>query len=70
MGIQRARRVIPVPKAMACPGVVKLPPTQSLLAYASQNAAFIWPLGPPEDGVYEAMLAAATLSTAEELPAR
>ena len=64
--------------AMACPGEVKLPPTQSLLACASQNTAFIWPLGPPEptaanapeDGVYAAMLAAATLSTVEKLPAR
>lgn len=64
--------------AMACPGDEKLPPAHSVFPLVSQKRALTWPLGPPDpraakapdEGVYEAMLAAGTLLTEEKLPAR
>lgn len=64
--------------ATAVPGVVKLPPTQSLLFLVSQNTESITPFGPfdpsaanaPEDGVYDAMLVAGVPAMEEKEPAK
>lgn len=60
------------------PGDVKLPPTQTLLSFSSQNTAATSPLGPPdpsaanspEEGVYDATLFAEVLPIDEKDPAK
>lgn len=64
--------------ATADPGDVKLPPTQTLLSFVSQNMASTSPFGPPvpraanapDEGVYDATLLAEVLSIEEKAPAK
>lgn len=65
-------------RATDAPGEEKLPAAHTLPSFSSQKRALTCPFGPPDAraakapdaGVYEAMLAAETLSMAENEPAR